>query len=478
MANSIIEQEPKFKTLPVGQEIVFVVSNDTAVANETKVKFIAEVHIGTSIPNPSTNTNKIATFKTTPNNAGVGIFDFKNIVENFVSSDNIGGVNSKYKDEVTSDTFNFPIHLVDKFSLCDNSFRYLVIQFKVEVLGADTSQPNIVSVASGTAANSDVFRLFNGYLKRTDVLTSDLNTNNFGFDLQDFEAVATFPTANTRSFLTNAATQLYANLEDYGTIGILQTSSTLWDNARTVKFTYYSSSGAVLGNDEYTKNQTNGAFFGYSADHRKQIAFVGVYPANLRNDTSNTFTSLVNAGTVQGGYYTIEIRNSSGLNVYQTYTVNLNCPDEKQFESIRLCWLNQWGAWDYYTFTKKSTRTLSTQKTTYNQLEGTWNDRVYKMEGFQGGKKTFRVNATESIRMNTDFISVNDNTVLEELINSPEVYLLQGFQADPLYSLLNQYVTPVRLKTSSFTRKTVANDKLIQYTFEIEKSKTFRTQSI
>ena len=478
MANSIIEQNPRLTTLPVGQEIIFVVSNDTAVANETKVKFIAEVHIGTSIPNPSTNTNLIATFKTTPNNAGVGIFDFRNIVENFVSSDNIGGENSKYKDEVTSDTFTFPIHLVVKFSLCDNSFRYLVIQFKVEYLGADTAQPNIVSVASGTAANSDVYRLFNGYLKRTDVLTSDLNTNNFGFDLQDFEAVATFPTANTRSFLTNASTQLYANLEDYGTIGILQTSSTLWNNARKVKFTYYSSAGAVLGNDEYTKNQTNGAFFGYDANHRKQIAFVGVYPGNLRNDTSNTFTSLVNAGTIQGGYYTIEIRNSSGLNVYQTYTVNLNCPDEKQFESIRLCWLNQWGAWDYYTFTKKSTRTLATKKTTYNQLEGTWNNRVYKMDGFQGGKKTFRVNTTESIRMNTDFISVDDNTILEELINSPEVYLLEGFQTDVNYSLLNQYVTPVRLKTSSFTRKTVANNKLIQYTFEIEKSKTFRTQSV
>ena len=96
----------------------------------------------------------------------------------------------------------------------------------------------------------------------------------------------------------------------------------------------------------------------------------------------------------------------------------------------------------------------------------------------QGGKKTFRVNTTESIRMNTDYINVNDNTILEELINSPEVYLLEGFQTDVNYSLLNQYVTPVRLKTSSFTRKTVANDKLIQYTFEIEKSKTFRTQSV
>ena len=58
------------------------------------------------------------------------------------------------------------------------------------------------------------------------------------------------------------------------------------------------------------------------------------------------------------------------------------------------------------------------------------------------------------------------------------MYLLEGFQTDVNYSLLNQYVTPVRLKTSSFTRKTVANDKLIQYTFEIEKSKTFRTQSV
>jgi len=44
--------------------------------------------------------------------------------------------------------------------------------------------------------------------------------------------------------------------------------------------------------------------------------------------------------------------------------------------------------------------------------------------------------------------------------------------------MLNQYVVPVRLSTSSHTIKTVANDKLIQYTFEVEKSKTLRTQSV
>jgi hypothetical protein len=80
--------------------------------------------------------------------------------------------------------------------------------------------------------------------------------------------------------------------------------------------------------------------------------------------------------------------------------------------------------------------------------------------------------------MNTDFVSESENEMFEELINSPEVYILDGYQDDVNYSALNQYVKPVRIITSSFTKKTVANDKLIQYTFEVEKSKTLRTQSV
>ena len=53
MANSVIEQKPLFNTLPVGQDIIFVVSNDTAVATQERVKFIAEVHIASQPPNRS-----------------------------------------------------------------------------------------------------------------------------------------------------------------------------------------------------------------------------------------------------------------------------------------------------------------------------------------------------------------------------------------------------------------------------------------
>ena len=81
--------------------------------------------------------------------------------------------------------------------------------------------------------------------------------------------------------------------------------------------------------------------------------------------------------------------------------------------------------------------------------------------------------------MNTDFVSEDDNVMFEELTNSPEVYILREFQQRTYNTdTLNRYVTPVTLKSSSFTKKTIANDKLIQYTFEVEKSRTLRTQSI
>ena len=100
MANSIIEQSPLYEFLPVGQDIIYVVSNATAVATETKVKFGVEVHISSNVINVATTTDVIGTFKTTPNNAGVGIFDLQSILEGYVSSDNLGstsGNGSTYK---------------------------------------------------------------------------------------------------------------------------------------------------------------------------------------------------------------------------------------------------------------------------------------------------------------------------------------------------------------------------------------------
>ena len=82
------------------------------------------------------------------------------------------------------------------------------------------------------------------------------------------------------------------------------------------------------------------------------------------------------------------------------------------------------------------------------------------------------------IRINTDYLLDADAVWFEDLINSPEVYILNGYSSSDTYGMVNKYVEPVRVTTSSYTRKTKANDKLIQYSFELEKTKNKRTQAI
>jgi hypothetical protein len=482
MANSIIEQVPLYNQLPVGQEVIFVVSNADAVATQLKVKFCAEAYISNSLPpDTAVSTDLIGTFKTTPNNAGVAIFDFRSIVENFVKADNMAADGSKYKSTVTDADNRHPIHLVDRFSLNNNTVRYLAIVFYVEYLGADngidTPNPNIITRAVGTEANSELFTLYNSYVKYTDAL--DLFQGDFGYSLDPFfpaDNLSPSPAGSNKKFLTNAPKTQYANVNDYGTLALLQENQTQSDEIYRMEFTYYDSSGADIGSEFIGKGTATGAFDFWNAEVNKQLLFFGCFPANLQNWSSN-FQGLVSAGTILGGYYTIRFENAAGANTMSIYTIQVNCPNTKGYESIRLCWLNQWGAWDYYTFTKKSIKTLSTKGSTYTQLQGSWNEARYNIDSHRGGRKSFRVNTTEKIKMNTGFVAEDENVMFEELMNSPEVYLLNGFQTDA-FTAFNTYVIPVRVMSKSFTTKTVANDRLLQYTFEIEKTKTLRTQAV
>jgi hypothetical protein len=465
MAASIIEQSPQASFItPVGQDLIFVVSNYTAVLNEARVKFVAEVYIGDTLAavNPTANT-PIGTFKTTPNNAGVGMFDLRNVIENYVKADNMAARDSAYKTTTTSITARHPIHLIDQYSLNTNLCRYMLVRFSVEYLVGTT-----VEIDINTQANSNAYILFNGYVKHTDILTKA--GNNFAYDTTDITL-----TDNTSKFLTNAPTTQYANLEDYGTLSMVTLTTDLY----RIRLNYYDSDNTLLNSDIVLRNSGTGAWSNpLTEDSYKQILHFGCFPGNLQNWASN-FKTLVGLGTVQGGYITVEAQKQNTNEISKLYTIKLNCPNGKGYEPIRLCWLNQWGAWDYYTFTQKSIKSTSTSGATYNQLAGTWNERIYRPDSYKGGKKAFRVNATEKITMNSNFVTEDEAVMFEELVNSPEVYLLKGYEDIVETSfVLNQYVTPVRLLTSSFTKKTIANDRLMQYTFEIEKSKTLRTQAV
>ena len=462
-----IEQNPLYTLNPVGQEVIFTVLDAAVVSAYYNVKYIAEVHISDEDINLATST-AIGTFKTTPNNAGAGIFDFRPILESFVSPDNLAAIGSAYKSEPTTAITSHPLHLIDEYSLNDNVVRYLKIKFKVEGSVDATSEILVIDTE-----DSSQYTLINGYLKYTDVQDRDA-TGNFGYDTGVFQLDA----AAAGRFLTNAPLIQYANIEDYGTLSFMATPVTGSVSTSTVdyfKFSLYDGNTLLLTED-IDNTDANGGNTTWTSDTKNQLIHLGCFPANRLNTT--TWSVLYNAAE----YYTIQAFTSVNLAMSEVMTIYINCPTLKGYEPIRLTWLNQWGVWDYYTFKMKSTKSISTKGSTYQQLAGTWNESIYSPSGYRGGKKAFRVNAMEKISMNTDFVNESESEWFEELINSPEVYILEGYQEDStlgvIYSSLHTYATPVRLTTSNYTKKTVANDKLMQYTFEVEKSKTLRTQSV
>ena len=129
-----------------------------------------------------------------------------------------------------------------------------------------------------------------------------------------------------------------------------------------------------------------------------------------------------------------------------------------------MTWLNRLGVWDYFNFTKKNVRKVNSKRETYQQIKGSWNEATYKKHGYKGGRKTFSTNSKEVVTLQTDYITEEAAQWLEELFTSPEVFVLQERSTDAVVT------------TSSYTRKTTANDKLKQYTVEIEMSHNKRIQ--
>jgi ribosomal protein L21E len=154
------------------------------------------------------------------------MFDLRNVVENYVKADNMAANGSAYKTTATSAAARHPVHLIDKYSLNTNLGRYMRVRFSVEYLVGTT-----VEIDINTQANTAIpFIIFNGYVKHTDVLNK--SGNNFGYNTAKFTL-----TDNTSEFLTNAPTTQYANLEDYGTLSMVTSTTGLY----RIRLNYYDS---------------------------------------------------------------------------------------------------------------------------------------------------------------------------------------------------------------------------------------------
>tara|TARA_R100000781_G_C4079162_1_gene127123 strand:- start:926 stop:2416 length:1491 start_codon:yes stop_codon:yes gene_type:complete len=281
---------------------------------------------------------------------------------------------------------------------------------------------------------------------------------------------------NTSGYINYVQWNDTTEVGDYHTVAFLNDNSN-FDSALTqIQIAYYNSSNALIGDAEYIANtNTNGGEVPTdgSLTNSERLLYFGCGPANLEAQSRNTDARPSNKSG--WAYYTIRGTSDTPTNpatstnktaAYYFIKQDGSC---KGYNVRRLAWINSKGGYDYFNFKLKSTQTVNVERNNYNKMLGTFSGSKWRYNNTQRGKTTRQTTATLKEIINTDYISEQQANLIEKLIMSSDVQVVENSDTT--------YTQAVMITSSSHVRKTVANDKLIQYTIEIEYANPLNTNS-
>jgi len=117
----------------------------------------------------------------------------------------------------------------------------------------------------------------------------------------------------------------------------------------------------------------------------------------------------------------------------------------------------------------KSTQTVNIKRNTYETMIGNFERLIYSYDNFQNGIETRETTARITETLNTDFLDEAEVLLLEKLLVATDVNVVS-----------NKYTTftvPVTIKDTKYIRKSIENNKLMQYTITIEYAHPLNTNS-
>ena len=265
----------------------------------------------------------------------------------------------------------------------------------------------------------------------------------------------------------------YIQDTDYHTVAFLNDYSNFASDIDFIEIAYYDSAGSIINAAHYIANVSgNGGESPTDGSLRdsERLLYFGCGAANL--EAQDDTTAARPSGNAGWSYYTIRgTGNNSGTIDYNTTTYYFIKQDGscKGFKVRRLAWRNTKGGYDYFNFKMKSTQTLGFERNTYSTLLGNYNAEKFNYNDSERGKTNRQTTATLTETLNTDWIKEEQAQLLESLIGSTNVEMVKN--SDTIYT------QPVMITDTSFIKKTVANDKMIQYSIKIEYSNPVNTNS-
>ena len=374
----------------------------------------------------SGSSNVLQRIKQQPNPSGTGVFNVGQIIHSYLETDN----NFKAAPFATSSLTS------KRFSVKFGEEYGTSVSSSVTLYNGD----NVVGTPA--KSGSDYYYLINGIVEPYEAVNWNWPSGSY----YTASAVSTTAVFNVQHALTNAP--LTQNIQDgeYATISLINgnftNSTTLAQDIYNVSVTVFDVTGSELDQFDLANLTPNGG--GPRANGTQ------VWSAAVANQSSNTQLITVGIGPQNladdgnilpddWAYYTVKAFGQLSAGVVNTSGSYASLRFEKQgaqcgYDGVRFAWKNEFGVWDYYTFTLQSDSAFVIERQAYEQTfvnyATTTNTVPYDKE--RRGTRQFYNALNKTQTANSNWLTQSEADWLRELFFSANVYQQIGNEFFPI----------------------------------------------
>ena len=281
-------------------------------------------------------------------------------------------------------------------------------------------------------------------------------TDWLDFDYTDF----TINTASTtKRFLTSAPSTRYVNTDQSAWLHYIVT------NKLAKKYEIKAYSEADAGGSLLATGVVTSPFATATTDYDTHFWRIPVGPYDITNIDASLMTGSIPTNVLNGAKsYVIRMLNTSLVQVSEAVTFNVDQQCSK-YEPVRLHWLNKLGGIDSLNCNLKSIDKTDVKRESYHEQHHTFTGFTYDYTKASRGQVDYDINMSEKLKVNTDYLTEAESIWMQDLFTSPVVY-----------RELNNELIAMNITGKSIVKKTSLNDKLMQYSFDLNYSLENRRQ--
>ena len=275
------------------------------------------------------------------------------------------------------------------------------------------------------------------------------------------------------------------NTTDYHTIAF-QNKSGWGSDGGFLGLQYYQENGTLIATYTFPNDATRGGIAPASSSSDAQyLLYAGVGTGNFESYDGQAHKDNAALATFDGqpsgavardwDYYRVYMcDNQNGTSSIRSkyyyfvreFETSVNCQNQT---IVRLGWINELGAWDYFNFNGGRVEKIETERNNYSTMLGSSaldTGSSYSFNTWGSGIRTLTTGTKLKSTLQTQFITEEESQFLETLFSSNAVMVIES--------------TPISvvITDKTFQRRTTGKDRLqIQYTFNIEYANQLNTNS-